>query len=318
MRVLVLGVNGQDGGYLAQSLVDRGHVTLGIGRNSASRWMPEGALFEYRKVDLTTRGALDDCLVDFAPDAVFHFAAIHGAAADGFTYEAHWHDMILVNVLSLHTILEYARTANQSMRIFYAGSSKVFPAPLSGPIDEGTPMRATCLYSVGKLTSRDLMEHYRTQHGIVTTNLILFNHDSPRRAPQYFLPTIARALREARSGSNRRTTIATLDFHIDWTAADEMMDLLADLVERPNVAELVVASGNTYNARAFVRSLFQLYGLKMEDHLIEKSPPSNPGPAFQVDIGRLASLCGRRPGKTAFDIVEDINAAGSEQDSWNG
>ena len=214
--------------------------------------------------------------------------------------------MIRVSVFSLHVLLERARLRAPDTRIVYAGSSKVFPAPLIGMIDETTATRATCLYTVGKLAARDLMAEYRQAHGLKTTNLILFNHDSGRRPMEFFLPTIATTILKAQSARNHTTRVRTLDFRIDWSAADEIMDIVVDMALRSAPEEVVVASGKTVYARHVVSELFAMRGLEAGSHLLEDLPPSAPGPDFVVNIGQLAETSGRRPCKTVFDIIDEI------------
>jgi len=310
-RALVLGVNGQDGSYLSQALLSRGYDVVGIGRDATSRYVSGEPRFTYIMHDLRASDSLVELISQIEPQEVYHFAAIHGAIDAGFTYEVHWRDMMRVNVLTLHVLLEHARTKSPDMRLIYAGSSKIFPAPYTGDIDETTPTRATCLYGIGKLASRDLLFQYRKDHGIDCTNLILFNHDSARRPSQFFLPTMARAIAGARRDNRYQVKIQTLDFRVDWSAADELMDIVAALGHIPGVPNLVMASGTTVHARPFVRELFARYGLDARRHIIEELAPRDPGPEFRVRIDQLAKITGRRPSKTAFDIVDDILANGA-------
>ena len=302
-RSLVLGVNGQDGSYLAQALLARGHEVVGVGREAESVYVRPSTGFRYSSFDLRDIAALAALVAEVAPDQAFHVAAIHGAA--GFAYEALWRDMMAVNVLSLHTLLEHARTTTQQLRIVYAGSSKIFPPPLSGVIDETSAVRATCLYGIGKVAARDLMAYYRAEHGIRSTNLILFNHESPRRPPNYFLPTLARAIVAAKQEPMHQTTIKTLDFRVDWGAADEFMEIAADIAEKTDEPELVLASGTTWLGRKAARHVFAMHGLAADRHLIETLDPQDPGPEFRVSLDRLKRAIGRTPRK---DIGQIVNA----------
>lgn len=311
VRALVLGVNGQDGSYLAESLLSRGYEVIGIGRNVTSRYLSGGSHFTYIMHDLRAGDSLVEVVRDVEPHEVYHFAAVHGATDAGFTYEAHWRDMMLVNVFALHVLLEHARIRSPNMRIIYAGSAKVIPPPFTGNVDESTPTRATCLYGIGKLASQALLFQYKEHHGIDCTNLILFNHDSARRPSQFFLPTMAKAIAGARRDKGYQVKIQTLDFRVDWSAADELMDIVADLGRIRGVPNLVVASGTTIYARAFAQELFARYGLDAHRHIVEELVPHDPGPEFRVCIDRLAHLTGRRPSKTAFDIVDNILTSGN-------
>ncbi len=246
-------------------------------------------------------------MAEVAPDQAFHVAAIHGAA--GFAYEALWRDMMAVNVLSLHVLLEYARTAAPGIRIVYAGSSKIFAPPLSGLIDETSAVRPTCLYGIGKSAARDLMAYYRSEHGVCSTNLILFNHESPRRSSEYFLPKLARAIADAKRDPDHQTMVETLDFRVDWGAADEFMDIAADIAEKAEEPEFVLASGATWHAREAAKHLFALHGLDAKRHLVETLEPSDPGPDFRVSLDRLERVIGRTPKKNISQIVNEMIAS---------
>jgi len=139
-----------------------------------------------------------------------------------------------------------------------------------------------------------------------TTNLILFNHDSPRRPPQFFLPTVATTIAESLRDRAFTARLRTLDFRIDWSAADEIMDIVVDMALRGAPHEVVMASGRTVYAREVVSAIFRRYGLEARRHLLEDLAPTEPGPEFVVGIDRLVEASGRRPRKTAADIVDDI------------
>jgi GDPmannose 4,6-dehydratase len=202
--------------------------------------------------------------------------------------------------------LEYARTCNPGARIFYAGSSKVYPSPLIGQIDESTPTKVCCLYSLGKLAARDLMQLYLRDHDVRSTNLVLFNHDSPRRPRNYLLPMIADTIARAKIDPRHVLRVRTLDFWADWSAADDLMEIVADLGAAPFVPELVLASGKAVYARTAVAALFESHGLKAEDHIVEEQPSRlQVSAGFQVRVERLESLA-RRPARTVFDVVNEL------------
>jgi GDPmannose 4,6-dehydratase len=114
-KALVLGVNGQDGSYLAEGLLRRGYEVTGIGRQQRSRHIGPTDFFHYVIVDLSDASKLDAVLRHDDFDVVFHVAAVHGSS--GFSYEPIWRNMMEVNVLALHVLLEHARVRRPDMRI---------------------------------------------------------------------------------------------------------------------------------------------------------------------------------------------------------
>jgi GDPmannose 4,6-dehydratase len=303
-RAVVLGVNGQDGSYLAETLLRRGYAVLGIGRQSRSCYVGASDRFRYLSLDLQQGGELERSIGDYDPDLAFHAAAVHGAS--GFSYEPLFRTMMAVNVLALHVLLEHARTRRHDLRVIYANSAKVFSAPVSGLLDEKSPRTAGCLYGIGKLAAAGLIEQYRQRHDIAASNLYLFNHESIRRQEGYFVPTIVRAIAAARCGGEERADIRTLSFRMDWSSASELMDIAVDIAERAPATDFVLASGRTWHAREAVEAAFRHYGLDYQDHICEVEPPCDPGPDFKVSLARLEREIGRVPTRDFLAVVREM------------
>ena len=308
---LVLGVNGQDGSYLAESLLNRNIEVIGIGRQQDSRYIRDQIGFSYVSLDIAEIDLLNSLLNRYKPNYIFHVAAIHGAS--GFEYETVWRDMMLVNVLSLHAVLEYARLSAPNARIIYAGSAKVFPSPLEGVINADTPMSSTCLYSIGKLAARELLQQYYRVHNISTTNLVLFNHESPRRLASFILPQIAKVIRDSKLNPKSSITLRTLGFWIDWSAANELMDMVVDIALNSDEQELLMSSGTTVFARDALAKVFSEHGLDISQHIIEEHPQSEPGPKFNVDIEPLLSAAGRSPKKGLSEILSEMIESNTQE-----
>lgn len=217
-RCLVLGVNGQDGSFLAEILRAERNLVWGLGRQSASRYLSEDASFHYIQCDLRDQAKLSAVLNETAPEEIYHLAAVHGSS--GFSYEPVWGSVLDVNVKSLHAVLEYSREQNRPVRIFYASSAKVFGTPLSGSISIESPKRPDCLYAVSKIAAENLLHYYRRVHGVQASIAYLFNHESVRRSAGYFIPAVMEVVRSALKRENFRTEIYTLDFYCDWDAPE--------------------------------------------------------------------------------------------------
>jgi GDPmannose 4,6-dehydratase len=306
LGALVLGVNGQDGSYLAEELLRRGYAVTGIGRQGQSRYVGAASRFRYVALDLEHSGDLDQLVADCNPDVAFHMAAVHGSS--GFCYEPVWRSMMAVNVLALHVLLEHARLRRPDMRIIYASSAKIFPGPLSGIIDETMQPAATCLYGIGKIASLDLIRQYRDQHRVAGSNLFLFAHESVRRPSAFFLPTIARCISAALGDKRAKGDLRTLSFLADWSSAPELMDIAVDIAEKAAGLDFVLASGKTWRARDAVDAMFRRYGLDYRDHVRESDARRDPGPEFHVSLARLKRMIGREPIRDIFSIVDEMLA----------
>lgn len=301
-RAVVLGAAGQDGSLLSEELAASGRAVLGLGRGPAYPWPAPSGRFEYRALDLRDARALAGCLEGFEPDEVYHVAAVHGSA--GFTYEEVWADALAVNTGALHTVLEHARRRNPAMHVFYASSCKIFGGAMRGAVDLDTPRDGKCLYSITKKASGALAEHYRAAHGLRVTVGILFNHESERRPPGFFIPKVCRILQAALSDPSHREHVHTLGFCCDWSAADDFMRMAVRAADRGHSGDLIFASGETWNGREFVRELFARHGLDYRQHVIEDAPGE--GEAFSADAGTAWRALDFRPSRHIFAVCSAL------------
>lgn len=300
----VIGVNGQDGSFVAERLLARGYRVIGLGRQEGAVHTAPHPDFLYARVDARDPAALTRVLADTRPDAVFHLAATHGS--NNPSYETIWQDMLAVNVGSVHSVLEYLRTVHPEGRLVYAGSAKVFATPLPSEVTEASPIAPSCLYGITKNSARELIDFYRRRHNIRASILHLFNHDSERRPAEFFLPRVLATLTRALRDPAWQETVATLDFWCDWGCAEEYMDIAIDVAERAPGQDFVLASGRTWHGREAVDALFRRHGLDYRRHVAERLAPASPGALFQVSTARLRAAIGRAPERGVFDIADRI------------
>ncbi len=293
---LVLGVNGQDGSYLAEILIERGYRVTGAARQAVSRWVDPGR-FRYVALDVADAPALDALLAEALPGEIYHMAAIHGSA--GHSYEARWREALALNVGSVHTCLEHIRNRRRDTRLFYPSSLKVFGTSPPPRIDENTPRVSSCLYSITKNAATDLIQYYRTCHHIWASVGYYFNHDLPRRPDSYFLPRLAARTAAQMGKLGPAPEIVTLDFWCDWGSSREFMELTADLVQAEHPNDVVFASGQPVHAAVLAAELADAAGIALPH---TTPPPSGEAP-FRADLTMLKRMVGRLPRHQAIDVA---------------
>lgn len=305
-KALVIGSNGQDGTFLVRHLLEKKYNVIGIGRQQESRWKIDSPLFAYHQADLRQTDILSEPLNSLRPDLIFHVAVVHTSA--GGNYETQFNDVLKVNVASVYTVLEYLRL-NPNSCFIYASSSKVFGDPLPPFIDEATPLKNQCLYSISKNTAYHLIDYYRKQYGVRASVVYLFNHESELRPNSFFIPIVLNCLGSALHDSKHATQINTLNFYCDWGSAEEYMSIIIELIEKAPAEDFVLASGTCTYARNLVRDFFKEYGFNYELHLKErdysKHSPNNP---YAVDLSKLDRFIHRTPRVSIYDVCKKILA----------
>jgi GDPmannose 4,6-dehydratase len=191
---LITGISGQDGGYLAKLLLDKGYTVYGGHRQNASgefwRLAELGILDRVKMVpfELLEASNLVRVLDKVRPDEVYNLAAqsFVGASFEQPIYTAD------VNALGVIRLLEAIRSVNTTIRFYQASSSEMFGKVQETPQRESTPFWPRSPYGVAKVYGHWITVNYRESFGLYAVSGLLFNHESPRRGLEFVTRKVTR------------------------------------------------------------------------------------------------------------------------------
>lgn len=303
MKAMVLGAGGQDGTLLTYHLYKRGYDVTGIGRRQPLN--AEKRCHRYLSVDLRDASALKNILQQHSPDVIFHLAVVHGSA--GIHYETLFPDMLDTTFAPLHEILEYLRLSRPDARLIYTSSSKVFAEPADRIFTEHTPRRPSCLYGIVKNTAGQLIDYYRSNFKVISSNVLMFNHESTLRPDSFFIPKLISILSSSIDDPNYVGDIHTLDFQGNWGSAAEYMELAILIAEGGHAEDFVLGAPSSTYARDLAERLFARHDLDYRRHIREIQPGySNRDLGFSVDTCKLRRLIGRSPEISIDEVCLEI------------
>jgi GDPmannose 4,6-dehydratase len=254
---LITGVTGQDGQYLSELLLSQGYRVHGFFRPGEPD-IP--APVERHTADLTDAEAVAAIVDITAPHELYHLGAqtfVHGEELS----------TVSVNVNGTLHVLEAVRRAAPQCRVFFAGSAEMFGSPETTPQDENTPMRPRNVYGVTKLTGYHLLRVYREQHRIFGCCGILYNHESPRRGPQFVTRKITRAAARIKLDLDSEVRLGNLDVVRDWGHAKDYVRAMWLMLQQPGPDDYVIASGSGRTVREFAEAAFSVVGLDWRAHV---------------------------------------------------
>ena len=194
---LITGINGQDGSYLAEFLLDKGYEVWGIvKRNSVSETQTARIDHIFDRIhleyaDLTDMASLIRVLQKVQPDEVYNLAA-QSHVRISFDQPIYTANVTGTGTLNL---LEAIRMINPKIKIYQASSSEMFgnSIDLDGYQRETTPMNPVSPYGCAKVFSYNISKNYRNSYGMKIWNGILFNHESPRRGTNFVTNKVVKA-----------------------------------------------------------------------------------------------------------------------------
>jgi GDPmannose 4,6-dehydratase len=268
-RALITGITGQDGSYLAELLLGKGYEVHGVVRRSSSfntgridhlyedPHAPERHLILHYG-DLNDASSLNRLLRVVRPDEIYNLGAqTHVRVSfDTPDYTSE------VTGLGCLRLLEAVRELQIRPRIYQASSSEMYgSAP--PPQNEETPFQPRSPYAIAKLYSHWMTVNYREAYGLFAVSGILFNHESPRRGETFVSRKVTRAVGRIRHGLQDRVYLGNLNARRDWGFARDYVEAMWLMLQQPEPADYVVATGETHSVRELCERAFARIGVTL-------------------------------------------------------
>jgi GDPmannose 4,6-dehydratase len=291
---LITGITGQDGRYLAEHLLSLGYHVVGMvrGQESPRRQVLQDELpqVELQQGDMLDQASLISLVRRVQPDEVYNLAAVSFVPIS-------WNQPDLtgeVTGLGVLRMLEAVRNAggeDGSIRFYQASSSEMFGNCDVTPQDENTRFHPRSPYGVAKVYGHHITVNYRESYGLYAVSGILFNHESPRRGPDFVSRKITRAVARIKLGKQQDLALGNLDARRDWGFAGDYVRAMHAMLQLPEPDDFVIGTGEAHTVRDFVEAAFGVVELPWQDYV--RTDPAFVRPA-EVDHLRANAAKARR------------------------
>lgn len=272
-RALITGITGQDGSYLAEFLLAKGYEVHGIKRRASSLntqridhiyqdpHEPNPKL-SLHYGDLTDTSNLTRIIHDVQPDEIYNLAA-QSHVAVSFESPEYTADVDGLGTLRLLEAIRFLDLEKKA-RFYQASTSELYGLVQEVPQKETTPFYPRSPYAVAKLYSYWITVNYREAYGLFACNGILFNHESPRRGETFVTRKITRGLANIAQGLEPCLYMGSIDSLRDWGHAHDYVRMQWMMLQQDEPDDFVIATGQQYSVREFVRWSAQELGIELE------------------------------------------------------
>ncbi|HVS08782.1 MAG TPA: GDP-mannose 4,6-dehydratase [Planctomycetota bacterium] len=281
-RALITGVTGQDGSYLAELLIEKGYEVYGLVRRSSTDRLERiahlGSSLRLVRGDLLDQTSLMRALEESLPHEIYNLAA------QSFVPTS-WQEPVLTaefTALGVTRLLEALRRVTPGARFYQASSSEIFGQVKQSPQDEDTPFWPRSPYGVAKLYGHWITVNYRESYGVFACCGILFNHESPRRGPEFLTRKVTLGAARIKRGLAERLVLGNLDARRDWGFAGDYVRAMWMMLQQDEPKDYVIATGEMHSVRDVCRVAFGELGMDWERYV--ESDPALERPA---EIDRL-------------------------------
>eukprot|EP01096_Ripella_sp_DP13-Kostka_P004950 TRINITY_DN174_c3_g1_i1.p1 TRINITY_DN174_c3_g1~~TRINITY_DN174_c3_g1_i1.p1 ORF type:complete len:460 (+),score=147.08 TRINITY_DN174_c3_g1_i1:169-1380(+) len=270
---LITGITGQDGSYLADFLLSKNYIVHGIIRRASTfntgriehlyhDVHVSGLPMELHYGDLTDSSCLVSVLNKTRPQEIYNLAAqshvkVSFELAD---YTAQTSGVGTLRILDAIRICDLSDT----VRFYQASTSELYGGMGPIPYSETTPFYPRSPYAVAKLYAYWITVNYREAFGMHASNGILFNHESPRRGPNFVTRKITRAVARIKKGLQDCLYLGNLEAYRDWGHAKEYVEAMWIMLQQEKPDDYVIATGEMHTVREFCEKAFGFAGIPLK------------------------------------------------------
>ena len=288
-RALITGITGQDGSYLAEFLLGKGYDVAGIVRRSSSierqridhLYLMDSENDKQRVEliygDLSDGSSLNRALRQWKPDEVYNLGA-QSHVRVSFDVPEYTADVDGVGVVRL---LEAIRDVGIAPRFYQASTSELYGGSQQAAQNEQTPFNPRSPYACAKALGFFITRNYREAYGMFAVNGILFNHESPRRSPNFVTRKVSRAAARIKLGLQKTVALGNLDARRDWGFAGDYVEAMWLMLQAERPDDYVVATGETHSIRELLDAAFSHVGLDWTAHVVHDDRHLRP---TEVDV----------------------------------
>jgi GDPmannose 4,6-dehydratase len=318
-KAFITGINGQDGSYLAELLVEKDYEVYGIVRRNSIAEHQESRIdhlvgmgVETEYGDLLDVSSLERMIRTIQPDEIYNIAAQSHVRISmdipQFTVQT--------NALGLLNVLEAYKNNCPSARFYQASSSEMFGRSVDddGYQRETTKMEPTSPYGCTKVFGYNMVKHYRNAYKLFASNGILFNHESPRRGSNFVTNKVVKAAVEISLGKRDTLPLGNLDAFRDWGHSKDYVRAMHMIINHTEPDDFVCATGISNSVGDMCEYVFNQLDLNYKDYVTqdERFMRAEELKYLRGDSTKLRETFGWEPEYTFETLMDEMI------DHWKG
>ena len=268
-KILILGVTGQDGSFMAKLAHGKKYLVHGMIRKSSTgnldniKDLINKKNFFVHHVDLLDTQSIERIIKKVKPDEIYNFADQDHVR---WSFEIPWYSFDVTGS-SIIKILEIIKNCSPKSKFFQPFSSNMFGNSKNVKQKETENFSPLSIYALGKVTAYHACKMYRDIYGIKVYGAIFYNHESEVRPDEYVTRKITKSVARIFYGKQKYLFLGDIKAKIDWGYAKDYVEAAYKIMQLKNPDVFIIASGKSYSVELFLKKCFRYVGLNYKNHL---------------------------------------------------
>ena len=271
-KVIITGVTGQDGSFMADYLLKNTEHTIvaGVRRLSVKNHinishLVDNPRFRLIDLDVADQANTEMVIAEEKPDYFINFAANSFVGVSWKMPVNHMETNAMAVLYQLEAIRKYC----PNCRYYNAGSSEEFGDVQYSPQSERHPLRPRSPYGVSKASARHMVKVWRDSYDLFAIQGWLFNHEGTRRGEEFvtrkITKNVARIKNEYVLESFKPLELGNIDAKRDWSDSEDFVEGIWLMLNQEEPIEYVLSSNETHTIREFVEQAFNFAGFAADE-----------------------------------------------------
>jgi GDP-4-dehydro-6-deoxy-D-mannose reductase len=299
-KVLIFGIGGFVGRYLAQEFKSNGYIVYGSDIHAPSNYIENT---KFVKADLMNAELVLQVICEIKPDMIINLAAISSVGVSWNIPQT----TMMVNVVGALNIMEAIRKQDSMPKIMFIGSSEEYEVS-DFPINEQAPLNANNPYGISKVTQEKFVSFYREQYGMKIYYVRPFNHTGVGQRDSFVLPSFCKQVAEIeKNGKSGIIRVGNIAIQRDFSHVKDVVRAYRLIIESDDCTKIYnVGSGKTYSLSQMLEYIISLCSQQVTIQIESSRFRPFDAPVICCDYSMINRELGWEPQYSVFDALKEI------------
>ena len=261
---IIVGVNGQDGSYLAELLIKKQYFVYGIvNKVKEKKFGNTNKKLKIINISINNYTQISNLIRKIKPHEIYHLGS---KSFINYDFDSEFFNLN-PSINGTNFLLTAIKEFSPKSKFYFAASSEIFGNPKKSPQNENTQFNPRSAYGISKLAGYHLTKNYREAHGLFACSGILYNHESPRRGDFFVTKKIAKAAARIKKGLDKKIYLGNINAKRDWGYSKDYVKYMWKSLQLKKPQDFVLGTGKLHSVKDFLKIAFERVGLNYQKYL---------------------------------------------------